>query len=315
MISKDLGLSDQECTTAERAAYLSKADLATNMVVEMTSLQGTIGKFYALRDGETPQVAQAIEEHYMPRQAGGKSPQSKPGVAVAIADRLDSIVGLFAVDMAPTGTKDPFGLRRAAIGLVQNLIDLAIDFNLLKGIEIAADSQPVPVTADHRQSVFDFIIGRLQNMLLDTGYRYDAVNAVLAAQGNNPAAALRAVQSLEKWAQDENWNEILPAFSRCVRITRDLKRTLTVDKDSLTMQPTKDLLAAVEIAEAALEKNRTIDTFVNAIKTLTPTINMFFDQVLVMDKDEQIKNNRLAILQRVSRLSADLADLSHMEGF
>jgi glycyl-tRNA synthetase len=314
-ISKDLGLSDQECATAERAAYLSKADLATNMVVEMTSLQGTIGKFYALRDGETPQVAQAIEEHYMPRQAGGQSPQSKPGVAVAIADRLDSIVGLFAVNMAPTGTKDPFGLRRAAIGLLQNLLDFGEDFDLRMGIDIGAENQPVPVTAEHRQAVFDFIVGRLQNMLLDNGYRYDAVNAVLAAQGNNPAAALRAVQSLEKWAQNEDWNEILPAFSRCVRITRDLKQTFTIKPESLVMQPTKDLLAAVEKAEAALEKDRTIDSFVKAIKTLTPTINMFFDQVLVMDKDEQIKNNRLAILQRVSGLSAGLADLSHMEGF
>ena len=315
VISKDLGLSDQECATAERAAHLSKADLATNMVVEMTSLQGTIGKFYALRDGESPQVAQAIEEHYMPRQAGGKSPGTKPGLAVAIADRLDSLVGLFAVDMAPTGTKDPFGLRRAAIGLLQNLLEHAVEFDLLKGIQIAAENQPVPVKTKHQQAVYDFISGRLQNILLDEGYRYDAVNAVIAAQGNNPAATLRAVQALEKWSQNENWNEILPAFSRCVRITRDIKQPLVVKPDLLRMQETKDLLSAVEEAEAALEKDRTIDSFVNAMKNLTPTINTFFDNVLVMDKDDQLKNNRLSVLQRISGLSAGLADLSHMEGF
>ena len=133
IIIPDLDMTEAESASALRAAFLSKADLVTNMVVEMTSLQGTIGKFYALRDGENAQTALAIEEQYMPRQAGGASPTSKPGLAVGIADRLDSMVGLFAVDMAPTGTKDPFGLRRAAIGLLQNLVGLQVDFDLKKG--------------------------------------------------------------------------------------------------------------------------------------------------------------------------------------
>lgn len=311
----DLDLSPNEIKSAERAAFLSKADLVTNMVVEMTSLQGTIGKFYALRDGEPEQVAQAIEEHYMPRQAGGKSPASKPGLAVGIADRLDSLVGLFAVNMAPTGTKDPFGLRRAAIGLLQNLLQLSIDFDLQRGIQTAAKNQPVPVTEDHQHAVIEFITGRLQNMLLEEGYRYDVVNAVLAAQGANPAAALRAVQALEQWVKKEGWNEILPAFSRCVRITRDLGQTISVEPDTLLLQETKDLYAGVEKARVALEKDRSIDTFAHQIMALTPTINTFFDNVLVMDKDENVKNNRLAVLQRVSALSDGLADLSQLEGF
>jgi len=314
-ISADLGLSKDETATAERAATLAKADLVTNMVVEMTSLQGTIGKFYALRDGETPQVAQAIEEHYLPRKAGGKSPLSKAGLAIGIADRLDSMVGLFAVDMAPTGTKDPFGLRRAAIGLLQNLLQLSIGFDIKKGIQCAAEKQPVPVSSDHQQAVFEFIIGRLQSMLLDEGYRYDALNAVLAEQGNNPAGALRAVISLEQWSQNEVWGEILPAFSRCVRITRDLEQTYTVKPQTLVMDETKNLLAAVEKAESALDNDQSIDTFCVALETLTPIINTFFDQVLVMDEDVDIKRNRLAVLQRVSALASGLADLSQMEGF
>ena len=225
------------------------------------------------------------------------------------------MVGLFAVDMAPTGTKDPFGLRRAAIGLLQNLLQLSIGFDIKKGIQCAAEKQPVSVSSDHQQAVFEFIIGRLQSMLLDEGYRYDALNAVLAEQGNNPAGALRAVISLEKWSQKEIWGEILPAFSRCVRITRDLEQTYTVKPQTLVMDETKNLLAAVEKAESALDNDQSIDTFCVALETLTPIINTFFDQVLVMDEDVDIKRNRLAVLQRVSALASGLADLSQMEGF
>ncbi len=314
-ISLDLGLDQTQCKTAERAAYLSKADLVTNMVVEMTSLQGTIGKFYAIRDGEPAAVAQAIEEHYLPRQSGGASPESKAGLAVGIADRLDSITGLFAVDMAPTGTRDPFGLRRAAIGLLQNLLQLEVDFDLQKGIRAAAKAQPVTVSEEHISAVFEFILGRLQNMLLDEGHSYDAVNAALAAQGNNPAAALRTTQTIESWVQKESWSEILPAFSRCVRITRDLEQTYSVTPEKLSAKETSALFNAVEKAESALNKNRTIDVFFTELESLTPCINTFFENVLVMDKDPDVKHNRLAVLQCVSALTNGLADLSYMEGF
>ena len=314
-ISGSLGLSEAERSIAERAAYLSKADLVTNMVVEMTSLQGTIGKFYALRDGESELVAQAIEEQYMPRQAGGASPSSKIGLALGIADRLDSLVGLFAVNMAPTGTKDPFGLRRAAIGLLQNLLQLKVEFDLRNGIQAAAENQPVPVSAEQQQAVFDFISGRLQNMLLDEGHRYDAVNAVLAAQGSNPARALGAIDTLETATQGNAWSETLPAFSRCVRITRDLEQVFTVDPAGLTLAEEKDLLAAVERSESALTNQRTMDVFLHQVENMVPAINRFFENVLVMDKDQAVKQNRLGILQRIAALSNGLADLSFMEGF
>jgi len=314
-IGEMLGLNAKERKAAERAAYLSKSDLVTNMVVEMTALQGTIGKFYALRDGEQEIVAEAIEEHYMPRQAGGASPTSKIGLAVGLADRLDSLMGLFAVDMVPTGTKDPYGLRRAAIGLIQNLLNLQLEFDLKKGIRAAAEIQPVAVSAEQKQAVFEFLIGRFRNILLDEGFRYDVIDSVLAAQGNNPAAALRAVQSLEKWVQDDSWDEILPAFSRCVRITRDLGETYSVNPKKITEKATKDLLACIENSEAKVDKNQTLDTFFGELKIITPTIDIFFDNVLVMDKEEKIKQNRLAVLQRIAALPNKLADLSYMEGF
>jgi glycyl-tRNA synthetase len=156
------------------------------MVIEMTALQGTIGKYYALQRGKDAAVAQAIEDHYLPRFAGDKSPSSQTGLVIGLADRMDSLIGLFAAGMAPSGTKDPFGLRRAAIGLVQNLINANISLDLDKALTKAAELLPVDCTPEIRKDCLDFIVGRLEQMLLEEGYAYDVVKAVLAAQGSNP---------------------------------------------------------------------------------------------------------------------------------
>jgi len=140
-----LELDKSQASQAQRAAYLCKADLVTNMVVEMTSLQGTIGKYYATLSGEPAEVAQAIEEQYFPRYAGDGTPQTKIGLLIGLADRLDSLAGLFAADMAPSGTKDPFGLRRAAISMIQNLIEWELDFDIAAGLKIAAKYLPLPM--------------------------------------------------------------------------------------------------------------------------------------------------------------------------
>ncbi|MDO9546380.1 MAG: glycine--tRNA ligase subunit beta [Pelolinea sp.] len=313
--SEILELSADEKANAARAAYLCKADLVTNLVVEMTSLQGTIGKYYALRDGENKQTAQAIEDHYLPRQAGGKSPEQKSGLVVGLADRLDSLVGLFAVNMAPTGTKDPFGLRRSAIGLLQNIVQWELNFDLKKSLEIAASFQPVKVSQENQQACFDFIIGRLQNMLLEDGYRYDVVNAVLAEQGANPSAALKSMIELSKWVEKASWAVILPAFSRCVRITRDLADTFDVNPENLIMDEERTLLSSAERAEMIIQESGTIGSFLVQTEKMINDINAFFENVLVMDKDQKVKENRLGILQKITALSTGLADLSHLEGF
>jgi len=314
-ISGDLGLTEKEQKVAARAAQLCKADLVTNLVVEMTSLQGTVGKYYALRDGEDLPTAQAIEDHYLPRQADGIYPKSKPGLAVGLADRLDSLVGLFAVDMAPTGTKDPFGLRRAAIGLVQNLMQWEVDFDLRKGIKLASSFQPIDISPGQQQVCFNFIVGRLQNILLDKGYRHDVIKAVLAEQGFNPSSALNEVIKLGKWVEKDEWSTILPAFSRCVRITRDIPKSFKIKPEKLIMDEEKTLFASVEKAVPVVAESGTIDVFLDQVEQMAPIINKFFDNVLVMDKDTAIKENRLAILQKISTLSTGIADLSQLEGF
>ena len=158
----------------------------TNMVVEMTSLQGIIGEIYALSSGETVDVATAIREHYLPRYAGDAMPESTAGLALSLADKLDSLVGLFAAGAIPSGSADPFGLRRAALGIVNTLIATETDFSIAAGLAAAAALQPIDVSDETLAEAATFITRRLQGVLLDAGYAHDVVEAVLAVRGDNP---------------------------------------------------------------------------------------------------------------------------------
>jgi len=304
-----LGLAADEATYARRAAHLLKADLVTKMVVEMTSLQGIMGREYALRSGESAEVAEAIGEQYQP------VPKSKPGLAVALADRLDSLAGLFAAGLAPTGTKDPFGLRRAAIGVVQPLIEHEIDFDLGGAVKAAAALEPVPLSDEVRAQVLEFITGRLRVVLLDRGDRYDIVDAILAAQAGNPAGAGRAVKQLSAWVGRKDWNTLLPGYARCVRITRDQKERFKVDPKSFVEEAEKKLFAALDAAEKRDRKAGSVDDFLNAFVPMLPAVNEFFDKVLVMAEDKKVQQNRLGLLQHIAALADGVADMSKLEGF
>ena len=314
-LSSSMDLSVEDKTTAQRAAELCKADLATEMVVEMTSLQGIMGRFYALHSGETQAVADAIFEHYLPRSADDALPTAKPGLVVGIADRLDSLIGLFSAGLAPTGTKDPFALRRAALGICQNLIQWQIHFDLGWALAETAKNLPTEGAASLQQECLDFIKGRLRGMLLDMGFNYDVVDAVQAAQGNDPYGASIAAKELSAWVAREDWMEILPAFSRCVRITRDLDEIYPVDGALFEVESEKALWAAVKEAETGKNDEQTVDSFLKAFVPLVPVINRFFDEVLVMAEDEAVRQNRLGLLQRIAGLSDGIVDLSGLEGF
>jgi glycyl-tRNA synthetase len=310
-----LGLSPQETGTAIRAAELCKADLATKMVVEMTSLQGSMGRYYALRSGESQAVAQAIYEHYLPRSAGDQLPTSRPGLAVGLADRLDTLSGLFAAGLAPTGAKDPFAQRRAALGLVQALIGRDQDFDLGQALELAASHLPIPASAESQAACLNFISERLRNLLLEQGYRYDVVDAVVTTQGLNPAGAARAVAQLTAWVTRPDWRTILPAYARCVRITRDQPERYPLDPQAMDEPAERDLLSAVETAKAAPRRPGSVDDFLNALLPMIPVINRFFDEVLVMTEDPRRRSTRLGLLQRLSALADGVADMSKLEGF
>ncbi len=195
-IAAQLELDETQLQTARRAAALCKADLGTKMVVEMTSLQGQMGRYYALKSGESEAVAEAVLDHYLPRYSGDQLAGSLPGLAVGLADRLDTLAGLFAANLAPTGNKDPFAQRRTALGLIQNLIAWDLDFDLQIGLKSAGEHQSIPVPPESQQIVLEFIIERLRNVLLEQGNRFDVVDAVLSAQGKLPARAARAVNDV-----------------------------------------------------------------------------------------------------------------------
>jgi glycyl-tRNA synthetase len=260
-------------------------------------------------------VADAIGEQYQP------VPQTKPGLAIALADRLDSLVGLFAAGLVPTGTKDPFGLRRAAIGVVQPLIasplgiEHDIAFDLRAALKSAAALEPIPVSDEVKAQVLEFIAGRLRVVLMDMGYKYDVVDAVLATQSNNPAGAARAVKQLTAWISRPDWSTILPAYARCVRITRAHKEKFTVNPAAFVEAAEKKLFSALEQAEKRTRAVGSVDDFLNAFVPMIPAVNEFFDKVLVMAEDKTLQENRLGLLQRIAILADGVADLSKLEGF
>jgi glycyl-tRNA synthetase len=315
-LGQTLAASADDLTHVTRAAALAKSDLVTHMVVEMTSLQGIMGEIYALRSGEHPATAQAIREHYLPRSAGDASPVSQPGLLLSLADKLDSLVGLFAVGAAPTGSNDPYGLRRAALGTVNNLLAANLDFSIGEGLAAAAALQPAPVSQDALQEATVFVTRRLQGVLLEAGFAHDVVDAVLAARADNPAAAWRACQALQAMVGAGWWNDAFIAYARCARITRGLDARLHLRPATYVEAVEHELHAATAEAVAALAAADEPATVLgDTLRDLQAPINAFFDQVLVNAEDPELRHARLALVQQIAALPMTIADLSRLQGF
>jgi glycyl-tRNA synthetase len=314
-LAGSFAFSEKDLKAAQRGAKLCKADLLSNMVVEMTSLQGIMGRTYALQSGESKDIAEAIFEHYLPRNANDRTPQSKAGFLIGLADRLDSIVGLFAVGLAPTGTKDPFALRRAALGLVQNLIAGGTDFDLKSGIAAAAAVQPVSVDDKTQEACLEFIVGRMRSLLLDQDIAHDVVSAVLAVQGHNPAGAQKAVDQLSAWVERLDWMDIFPAYARCVRITRSEANVYNVNEKLFVDKMEKKLYKAILDLEKKQKDSTSVDEFLTNFVPMVEVVNKYFDKVMVMADDEKVRQNRLGTLQKLVSLSAEVADFSQLQGF
>jgi glycyl-tRNA synthetase len=317
VLSPLLALSQEEAGVAHRAAELCKADLATKMVIDMTSLQGILGRYYAIASDESESVGEAIFEHYLPRFSGDLLPKTRPGLVVGLADLLDTLAGLFAAGMAPSGARDPFAQRRAALGLVQALISQDISFDLRLGLESAAALLPIPADPETISACQGFIVERLRNLLLETGYRYDVVDAVITAQGFNPARTDQSVKQLSIWVGRPDWHSILPTYARCVRITRDLTQKFELDPLAFAEKAEENLYTALLQAEKDLHQARllSVDSFLTSFLPMIPVVNRFFDEVLVMAEDATLRQNRLALLQRVVALENGIVDMSKLEGF
>ena len=206
-------------------------------------------------------------------------------------------------------------MRRAALGVLQPLIEHGIDIDLRIAIKKAASLQPIKVALDVQQKLLEFMGGRLEVLLKEEGFKHDVVEAVLSEQVHNPNGARKAVNQLQTWVERSDWREILPGFARCVRIVRDQKKTFNVSKQLLVEKEEKELLKALEKAEKTRRVPGSADDLLNAFLPMVPKVNTFFDNVLVMAKRKDIRQNRLGLLQRIAGLAEGVADLSKLEGF
>jgi glycyl-tRNA synthetase len=314
-LSKLLKMESIDVVIAQRASHIIKADLATRMVVEMTALQGIMGREYARTEGYPPEVADAIFEHWLPRSADDQLPFAPAGTLLALADRLDSLVGLFGVGLAPKATADPYGLRRAALGIIQILVNKGIDLDLGKAIDRVIQVQPVRVPANTKTDVLDFIAGRLRAWVEEQDWPRDVIAAVLAEQSANPYRAMEGVRQLSEWVQKPNWEQILDSFARCVRITRGETEQFEINPDLLEAGQEKHLYLSYTEALPHLEAHPNVDGFLNAFEPLLPAITDFFTNVMVNVESEPLRKNRLALLQAISAMQDGRADLSYLSGF
>ena len=316
-VAPDLRLSDQEIQIAIRAARLCKADLATSVVVEMTSLQGVIGRYYALKSGETTEVAQAIEDHYHPRYPGDSVPETRIGFAISVADRLDSLAGLFSAGIRPRSTSDAYGLRRDAIGLLTCLIQRGQPFSLKKGLAQAAATLPLKVDQEKINDAYEFILRRLENQLKDEGFRPDVVSAAIEGGADSPAEIQQTVRTLNQAVVADDWENTFNAFSRCKRIVRELE-SLTLSAKDDSEAATQTLLKSYEASRDRLHSQNhkpSAEKLIAELGNLKEPINQFFEDVLVMADDPGMKAARLSLLQHIADLPKGIADLTQLEGF
>ncbi|GFN22502.1 glycine--tRNA ligase subunit beta [Thermanaeromonas sp. C210] len=307
--------------TVERTAELAKADLATNMVYEFPELQGIMGSYYAAADGEDEEVCRGIRQHYWPRFAGDRLPDSLAGMVVGLADRLDTLVGCFAVGLIPSGSQDPFGLRRCAWGLAATAVELGLHFSLAEAIAQAYDTytaasirlpQPLGQTAEELQG---FLRGRLEHILEEKGIRYDVAEAVLAVGWDDLAGAYHRARDLEAFRRTEGFPALLTAFTRAFNLARQAQEEYEVEPGRLEEEAERRLYHSLAAAEGECRPYLAQGNYLGALERMADLrgpIDNFFDRVLVMAPDPWLRRNRLALLQRITRLVLQVADFSRL---
>ena len=317
-IAREAHLGAHLAADAARAAHLCKADLVSNAVVEFTSQQGVMGGYYATAMGENDEVAHAIRDHYRPRFAGDELPEGTAGCIVACADKLDTIAGIFAIGEPPTGSSDPYALRRAAIGIINilrdrlpidptSLIDFALELYSEQGIEFDA--------AEVAQQVRDFFHGRLVSMARDEKIPADTVAAVSAVHIIAPSVFFARCAALDEARKNdaETFDNLATAYARAAHIS---KPELGAEYDRSLMGEVELALAdASEAAQTAVDAALAVEDYpaaFAALAALRAPIDRFFDEVMVMDKDEQLRDNRLKLLNRFEAVFSGIANIGEL---
>ena len=299
----------------ERTAHLAKADLATGMVYEFTELQGIMGREYAKLEGEAELVYEGIFEHYLPRFAGDMLPSTPTGLFVGLADKIDNIVATFSRGLIPTGSQDPYALRRQALGIVNILANseynLSLDKVLLAGCEalnISGEKQAALV-----KQISEFFNLRIKNMLVEQGLRYDLVDAILAMQLMDMKDVLARAKAIKEFAVTDEFAATVQAFVRVSNLSKAVCEAQLINADKLVEAAEKDLYDAFIVKQAVINTSMQQGDYLQALKLiaeLVAPINHFFEKVMVMDKDESIKNNRLALLVNIRESVLKIVDFT-----
>ena len=313
VILNELNMTESKENTL-RAAKLCKADLVTNMVFEFTELQGIMGRDYAQVSGENEEVCQGIFEHYLPRFAGDILPETNTGIALSIADKLDSIAGFFAIGIKPSGSQDPYALRRQALGILSILLDRKLSVNLNNLINAALDNYSnLEFNKEEVASqIVEFFVERVKNLFKDLGIRYDVIDAVLNNNLDDISDIHTRALELNRWLQKDELVEMLTAFNRVATLAE--KATTDIVKENLLKEDAeiklyngfKEIKSNVESLLLDKKYNEALDAFA----TLRPLVDNLFDNVMVMDKDEAIKENRLGLLKQIYSTMLTICDLS-----
>ena len=310
-----------DAPAVERAAELAKCDLVTGMVGEFPDLQGTMGRYYAIADGEQEAVADAIAEHYQPRFAGDELPESQAGQILAIADKFDTLAGIFSIGKKPSGNRDPFGLRRAALGVVRILIERGVDVDLKTLIARAVDEQPdSKIAADQLESeLYTFIGDRLRGYFLDRdkGLGVETFEAVMVRQPASLVDFDRRLAAVQTFARLDQAQSLAAANKRIANILRKAgdPEGLAVSSKLFELEAEQTLHNALknarEKAGPMLEQRRYAE-ILNELADLRDPVDRFFEDVMVMADDDAVRNNRLALLSEVRALFLDVADISRL---
>ncbi|MGI6576120.1 MAG: glycine--tRNA ligase subunit beta [bacterium] len=319
-IVENLGLDEPVRSLVQRTVTLSKNDLVTKMVNEFSELQGVMGREYALLDGENPVVAQGIYEHYLPRFAGDELPQTMVGKVASIADKLDSICGCFGVGIIPTGSQDPYALRRQAYGIVNILLHSDLNLKLSSLVEYAlAIYQSKGLlsgeTAVVKEQVLAFFAGRIKNALSERGFSYDSIEAVMATDYDNVSQTLNRVEAISKLRQQPEFTNILTVFTRIHNLARQTEAGSKYVAELLQEPAEQKLYTSFRQIKPKLERALQAQDYVGGIKALSelqPVLEAFFNEVLVMAEDKKLQVNRLALLKELDQLFLTIADFSQI---
>jgi glycyl-tRNA synthetase beta chain len=313
--SEDKGFLDIDLELVQRAATLAKADIVTEVVGEFPSLQGAMGRQYAKLNGEDPKVAEALFSHYLPRHAEDMLPEDAVGALVSLGDRLDTICGIFGVGLSPTGTADPYGLRRHALAVIRILRQHRLHLDLAAMVKVSLDLQKEHLTRspeDTARDVLDFFATRLQHLLLGEGHDNETVAAVLATSGRDLVEAADKVRALAEIRQSPDFPALAVAFKRVINISQGFEPGEV--KASLFEHPEeKVLFESSEVMQREVEgalARRHYPEACRALAKLRGPVDAFFDKVLVMAEDPGLKQNRLTLLARISQTFLTMADFS-----